>query len=257
MEAFNHGLAAPYFLSGREQLSEVEGKTFAMIRISRLFIALSLFAPILGLVAPPAAAGSFEPAGVNGKANHYRAAIGAQVAGHAHRTDRDRNAHLGAKYDRPDDRRAGQHRAHDDRWSRDRKREHARADRRHRRHDGQASGHHVNRYRAHKHDHRYRNLRKAHRYNRGFWHRKGGRMAGRGYGDGHRFDKSIGKHHKKYHKKKAHRRLAHPGKLNCWNMRRKAHSYGRPAVIGSTACRNRHGYTYVVPGSSYVVRYLH
>jgi hypothetical protein len=40
-------------------------------------------------------------------------------------------------------------------------------------------------------------------------------------------------------------------------MRRKAHSHGRPALISTTACRTRHGGTYVVPGSSYVVRYLY
>lgn len=256
MKSFSRWLATPYLLGGREQLSELEGKTFAMIKIYRLFLGLVLFAPMLGLAASPVVAGSFEPAGVSGKAYHYRVATGVQVAGHANRTDRDRNAHLGAKYDRPDDRRAGQRRAHDDHWARDRRRAHSRAHRPDRHHDGQASGHRVDRHRAYKHDYRHRAHRKAHRHDQGYWHRKGGRTAGRDHRYGHRFEKSIGKHHKKLYKKKAHRRHAHPGKLNCWNMHRKVHSYGRPAVIGSTACRNRHGRTYVVPGSSYVVRYL-
>lgn len=209
-----------------------------MMKLSKICVFAMLLAPLWVLGASPAAAGSER---VGGKAYHHDA---------AHRSDGARGTHLGAgdrrsprsaNYDRPDDRRAGQDRVDDRHGSRyDKKRAHRRVHRQHRHRDGRAPDNYADRHKAHKYGHRREARRHDHDFRQPKHHRKAARHASR---------------HRSY--ETAHKKKARHGKQNCWNMRHKAHSYGRPALISTTACRTRHGRTYVVPGSSYVVRYLY
>ena len=229
-----------------------------MTGLSKLLIGLVLSMPLSALALSGAAAGDFERAGVNGKAYHYRTANAADGAHHAHPGGRDHWYHRHSHYDRPDDRRVGHDRVDDRHGSwRDKQRVHRRL---HRQYHGGPSGKHADHRKARKHHKALKAHRRAHERYYDHWRRKHRWDARHRDVYDHRYEKALKKHYKKHykrHNKKLRRHLAKHAKHRCWNMRHKSHGNGRPAVIGSTACRDRHGRTYIVPGSGYVVRYLY